>query len=39
MEKNILDGAIQYKMNAVIGKFYTPRISNKQTKRASGMRN
>jgi hypothetical protein len=30
MEETILDGAMQYGMNTVTGKFYMPKISNKQ---------
>jgi hypothetical protein len=38
MVETLLEGAMQYGMNAVIGKFYMLRIS-KQTNRASGVRN
>jgi hypothetical protein len=30
MEETIFEGTMQYGMNAVIGKFYMPGISNKQ---------
>jgi len=30
MEETLLEGAMQYGMNAAIGKFYMLRISNKQ---------
>jgi hypothetical protein len=38
MEETLSEGAMQYRMNGVIGKFYMLRIS-KQTNRASGVRN